>query len=431
MSLFSLAHAGRASVTSGTTTKRLTMSLCIAVLSLLSLSTFAQIKPVEKKIGKYVVTIRIPEVIYAEEITDIEFHLGDTSNNDPILGAAGVIRAKTLAKVTMPAMPGMPAQNPKIHTEGIPGDYGIETYFPHGGEYRVELELTAPGELKPIRVAFTVDVKDAEALKNRKPKPKPFYLEIMNKPDAKSGEPTPLVLAVRDTKTKAIVKDFDIAHEKLFHLLIVSKDLGWFVHEHPEAQTDGTFTISQTFPAGGEYRVFADVAPKGAGSNVLLTTLKVSGSAPLWEATLKPTPTTTEADGIQAQLKFADNPLPIGKTTPLTFVLTDAATGKPIRDLEPYLGAMGHLIMIHQDGQTFVHSHPMEDDAAMASAKGGSVAFNARFPKSGIYKAWGQFQRGGKVVTLSFVMGVKENLKRLSELVPAPLSLGSEVRRSL
>ncbi len=306
----------------------------------------------------------------------------------------------------MPSMPGMPAQSPKVHTEGVPGDYGIETYFPHGGEYLIELTLTAPGEEKPIKVSFTVDVKDAEAAKNRKPKPKPFYAELINKPNAKAGEPTPLVIAIRDTKTKANVEEFDIAHEKLFHLIIVSKDLGWFAHEHPEQQPDGTFTISQTFPAGGEYRIFADVAPKGAGSQVLATTLKVSGSAPTWNTKLQPTPTTNETDGIRAQLKPADNPLPIGKTTPLTFVLTDTASGKPVTDLEPYLGAMGHLILIHQDGQTFVHSHPMEDDAAMAKAKGGSVAFNARFPKTGVYKAWGQFQRGGKVITLPFVMNV-------------------------
>ncbi|MCX6379092.1 MAG: FixH family protein [Armatimonadetes bacterium] len=390
------------------------VAISFAALALVSIATHAQIKPIEKKIGKYAITIRVPEAIYAEEVTDIEFRLGDTSNNDPVLGAEGVIRAKTLAKITMPAMPGMPAQKPKIHTEGVPGDYGIETYFPHGGEYLVELELTAPGETMPIKVSFTVDVKDAEAVKNRKPKPKPFFLEITNKPVAKAGEPTPLVLAIREMKTKAIVKEFDIAHEKLFHLIMVSKDLGWFVHEHPEPQADGTFTISQTFPAGGEYRVFADVAPKGAGSNVLLTVLKVSGDAPTWNSMLKPTPTTTEADGVRAQLKFGENPLPIGKTTPLTFLLTDAVTSKPITDLEPYLGAMGHLLLIHQDGQTFVHSHPMEDDIATAAAKGGSVAFNARFPKPGIYKAWGQFQRGGKVVTLSFVMSVEDKIKKLT-----------------
>ena len=391
------------------------LASCIA-LSSLSDSAFAQNKPIEKKIGKYAVTVRVPEAIYAEEVTDIEFRIGDTTNNDPVLGAAGVLRAKTLVKVTMPAMPGMPAQTPKIHAEGVPGEYGIETYFPHGGEYRVDLDLTAPGEEKPIRVSFTVAVMDAEAAKNRKPKAKPFYIELVNKPSAKAGEATPLVIAVKDAKTKETVKEFDEAHTKLIHLIVVSKDLGWFVHEHPEQQADGSFTISQTFPAGGEYRIFADVAPKGAGSQVLPTTLKVSGGAPTWNTALKPTAMTMESDGVKAQLKFGDNPLPIGRTTPLTFALTDASSGVPVADLEPYLGAMGHLILIHQDGQTFVHSHPMEDDASLAAAKSGSVAFNARFPKPGIYKAWGQFQRGGKVITLAFVINVDAKPMKLSEL---------------
>jgi hypothetical protein len=388
------------------TTKRISTFLSCAALSLLSLTAaFAQIKPVEKKVGKYAVTIRVPETLYAEEVTDIEFRLGDTSNNDPVLGAAGVIRAKTLAKVTMPSMPGMPAQSPKIHAEGVPGDYGIETYFPHGGEYLVELTLTAPGADKPFKVSFTVDVKDAEAMKNRKPKPKPFYAELINKPNAKAGEPAPLVIAIRDTKTKANVKDFDVAHEKIFHLIMVSKDLGWFVHEHPEQQPDGTFTISQTFPAGGEYRIFADVAPKGAGSQVLATTLKVSGAKPTWNSVLTPTSLTATVDGITANLTANDKTLPIGRTTPLGFRLTDA-NGKPVTDLETYLGAYGHLMIIHQDGQTFVHSHPQEDAAGIALSKSGTVVFDARFPKAGIYKAWGQFQRGGKVVTIPFVINV-------------------------
>lgn len=391
------------------TMKRTATLFSVAALSLLGLSVFAQTKPLEKKVGKYAVTIRVPEAIYAGEVTDIEFRLGDTSNNDPILGAAGVLKAKTSAKITMPAMPGMPVQTPRIHAEGVPGEYGVETYFPHGGEYQIELELTPPGDATPVKVSFIVDVKDAESAKNRKPKPKPFYAELLDKPTAKAGEPTPLHIAIRDTSTKQIVKDFDVAHTQIFHLIIVSKDLSWFVHEHPVQQSDGSFTIDQTFPAGGEYRIFADVAPKGAGSQVLPVTLKVTGDAPKANPVLVPTPLTTEVDGIKATLQSADSPLPIGKSTPLTFVLTDAKTGAKLTDLEPYLGAMGHLILINQDGQTFVHSHPMEDDASNLSAKSGSVMFNARFPKAGLYKAWGQFGRGGKVVTIPFVVRVNED----------------------
>lgn len=361
-----------------------------------------------KKVGKYAVELRIPaDGVYAGEALDIEFRLTNTADEDPVLGAAGVVRAKSAAKVTMPSMPGMPAQTPKIHTEGVPGDYGIECFFPHGGEYQIDLSITIPGEAKLVAVSFTVDVRDAENAKNRKPRPKPYFLEILDSPQAKAGEPARLHFAIRDTKTKATVKDFDIAHEKIFHLIMVSKDLGWFAHEHPEQLPDGTFVIEQIFPAGTEYRIFADVAPKGAGSQVLPTSLKVGGAKPNWDMTLKPTPLSLESDGIKANLSAQEKLLPIGKSTPLTFTITEPASGKPMTDLEPYLGAFGHLILIHQDGQTFVHSHPMEDDAGIAASKAGRVTFNARFPKAGRYKAWGQFQRNGKVVTVPFVFDVK------------------------
>lgn len=367
----------------------------------------ASSKNPRKQIGKYAVELRLPEGgLYAEETIDIEFRLTDTSNDDPVLGAAGVIQAKSAAKVTMPAMPGMPAQAPKIHSEGVPGDYGIEAFFPHGGEYQIDLTITPPGEPKSFLVSFKVDVKDAENAKNRKPRPRPFYVEIVNRPDLQAGEATPLRFAIRETKSKEIVKDFDIAHEQRFHLIMVSKDLGWFTHEHPEQQSDGTFTIDQIFPAGGEYRIFADVAPRGAGSQVLPTTLKVAGGKPNWDTSLKTTPLTAEVDGIKATLQAQDKLVPVGKSTALTFQLTDPTSGKPITDLEPYLGAMGHLIIIHQDGQTFVHSHPMEDETGIAKSKAGSVTFNARFPKPGRYKAWGQFQRSGKVITIPFVMDI-------------------------
>jgi hypothetical protein len=78
----------------------------------------------------------------------------------------------------------------------------------------------------------------------------------------------------------------------------------------------------------------------------------------------------------------------VRKTVPVTVRIKDPA------GLEPYLGALGHLILIHQDAVTFVHSHP--DDGAAAH---GTLVFQARFPKPGIYRAWLQFQRAGRVFT--------------------------------
>jgi hypothetical protein len=334
-------------------------------------------------LGKYQITLRPPtEGIFAGEQVDIEFRLLDTSKIDPVAGATGVTRVQIKAVITMPEMAGIP----------------------HGGQYQIALSLLVPGESKPLAVRFLVDVQDAEVRRGRKPAPKPYFVELKSVGPSEAGKPTELRFAIRDTKTKALVRDFDIAHTKVFHLLMASRDLSWFTHEHPEAQPDGTFTITQVFPAGGEYWIYADVAPRGAGSQILGTTLKVRGATPR-PVPLVPSALRNSVDGITATVSIV-NPIPVGRSTSLTFRLTVQATGQALTDLEPYLGAFGHLMILHQDGQTVVHSHPAEDDAGLAASKRGNVIFNARFPKPGIYKAWGQFQRGGKVITLPFVLRV-------------------------
>lgn len=376
--------------------------------------TTAPTKPAAKdpyattaKVGKYQIELRVPEGgLFAGETVDVEFRLSDTTQNDAIEGKKGVPEAKPTAAVTMPAMQGMPIQRPHIHGEGVPGDYGVELFFPHGGDYKIGLRMTPPGD-KPIYAEFLVPVKDAEARKGAAVA-KPYAVELLDLPPTpKAGRPMRLHLAIKDTKTGETVKSFDVAHTKLFHLMLVSKDLGWFVHEHPVPQPDGTFTIDWTFPAGGDYLVFADVAPKDKGSQVVSTPLRLEGPAATWSPKLVPSKGPSRDGSIVASFVPTESPIPIGKTTVLSFKLRDAASGKPVTDLQPYLGAQGHLMIVHQDGGTFVHSHPAEDAASMALSKKGDVRFTARFPRAGLYKAWAQFQRGGKVSTVSYVFEVK------------------------
>ncbi len=78
-------------------------------------------------------------------------------------------------------------------------------------------------------------------------------------------------------KPKQVFKDFVVQHEKQMHLLIVRSDLGTFSHEHPPISPDGSFRLPYTFPTAREFHLFGEVAPKGAGSQVLMAQLKVSG----------------------------------------------------------------------------------------------------------------------------------------------------------
>jgi len=354
------------------------------------------------KSGKYVVELRVPEEgVYAQEETDIEFRLMDSTKNDEILGMAGIPNAKVEAVTTMPEMEGMPPTRSPIHTEGVPGDYGVTFFFPHGGKYKVDLKIAPPGDTA-FKATFMLNVKDERPAKG-KPKAKPYRLEVVDGQGAEAGKPFTLKLRVRETKSNEVVTAFDIAHERNFHLLLASKDFEWFLHEHPEMAADGTWTVQVPFPAGGDYFVYGDVAPAGKGSMILANGLKVAGAKPTWKVDWTPKAEAADAD-IAGRI---GGKLPIGEMTTLAVKLTDAASGQPVTDLQPYLGAAGHLMIFSADGATTVHSHPADDEETKKLVGQGTVRFLARFPKAGKYRAFAQFQRGGQVRTLKFTLEVK------------------------
>ena len=86
----------------------------------------------------------------------------------------------------------------------------------------------------------------------------------------------------------------------------------------------------------------------------------------------------------------------------LEFVLQRGS--EPVKDLRPYLGAMGHCVIISEDTTEFLHSHPQEGPGAKANV----VSFHTVFPKPGKYKVWGQFDVAGKMLIADFVVAVGE-----------------------
>jgi hypothetical protein len=373
----------------------------VAVVASVTTCAWSQTKNPVQKSGKYAVELRIPAGgIYAGEEVDIEFRVTDTSNVDSVLGARGVPRATVKAAVSMPSMPAMPNAVPKVHSEGVPGDYGLVTTFAHGGDYRIQITITPPAEKTPFTVAFTVPVKDEDASGARKSAPKPFTLDVKTQPGRLgAGGPVKFTIAVKDRATGKTVKNFDEVHTERMHLIIVRDDLGAFFHEHPTPNADGTFTHTFTFPTGGNWRLFADCAPSGAGSQVIMASVNVNGPSPTPTALKPETAPVVKEGGVT--LAMTTKELPAKTMLPVTFTLKDAE-GKPVTDLQPWLGAMAHLILIEKDATTFVHSHPDESDPK--NGKNGTLTFLARFPKPGVYRGWVQFQRDGKVTTMPFTV---------------------------
>jgi hypothetical protein len=75
------------------------------------------------------------------------------------------------------------------------------------------------------------------------------------------------------------IEHFEVNHEKLLHLIVVSKDLFYFNHIHPEYKGDGMFEIVNEFPAGGEYRMIADFKPTNGHSMSKMEWVTVEGAA--------------------------------------------------------------------------------------------------------------------------------------------------------
>lgn len=384
----------------------MTSLLTIAHFGLLLSGTPTSQNPIVS-FGKYRAELRLPqEGLFAGEETDVEFRIVDTTQKDAVEeGFKGIGAIDASATLTMPSMPGMPEAKPTVHREGVPGDYGIVLYFPHGGEFQIDLALRFPNK-ETHKVAFKVNVQDERPAKTNQQAP--YRLQVVDWPKtAKAGQALPLKLRVTDTKTGKTQTQFDTAHTQKFHLLIASKDLNWFAHEHPTMKPDGTWLLSKAFPAGGEYWVYGDVAPTGKGSQILITKINVKGPKPKWNTKIQMSNSTTDGS-LKAVLSSQSSGIPVGRMTTLRVKLFDKKTGAPVGDTTPWLGAAGHLMIFRKDGQTVVHSHPAEEPENHALVKQGIIDFNARFPKPGIYKVYAQVQWHGKVHTFGFGIQVKE-----------------------
>ncbi len=224
------------------------------------------------------------------------------------------------------------------------------------------------------------------------------------------GIETALTIAIDDPHGTR-VQHLDVVHEKLVHLLITSEDLSWFAHEHPERQKDGTFRLRVTFPAPGRYTLFHDFTPKRVGMQVVPVDLVVAGTPPAAVTLVPDAAAAKTVDGITARLSPSAG-LAAGRNVEL--VVSLGRDGVPVTDLEPFLGAMGHIIIVSDDRQRFVHSHPIER-RGIAPSRGPDVRFQCQFPTGGIYKAWAQFQRGGRVLTVPFTLQVAA-----APITPAP-----------
>jgi hypothetical protein len=235
-----------------------------------------------------------------------------------------------------------------------------------------------------------------------------FHIALTTIPGAvRAGRPALLKLQILDSASRPVT-DLEIVHERLIHLLVVSQDLYEFYHIHPQLSRNGTFDVSHVFPYGGRYRLYADYTPRGSEGVIESMELNVQGPKRAARRLVLDGAQTKTVGPYRVTLS-SNKPLVAGEDVQLDFKVMDAATEKAIHNLQPYLGAWAHLMIVSSDLNQFIHAHP--SDPRQTASKPGNpspsvIQVETGFRQPGLYKVWIQVQRNSVVTAIPFVFQV-------------------------
>ncbi|MEW9555474.1 hypothetical protein [Nonomuraea sp. NPDC050783] len=216
----------------------------------------------------------------------------------------------------------------------------------------------------------------------------------------KPGEPADFRFTVTGPDGRAVT-GYQVQHDRKLHLIVASRDLRTFRHVHPEMAPDGVWSVRLTLPDAGPYRAFADFAPTGGEALTLGTDLSVAGD--YRPGALPEQSRTAKVDGYEVTLAGDLTP---GKSSRLT--LTVSKDGEPVTDLQPYLGAYGHLVALRARDLAYLHVHPDGEPGDGRTRPGPEIVFHAEVPSTGDYRLFLDFQHKGEVRTAGFTLGAGE-----------------------
>jgi hypothetical protein len=222
------------------------------------------------------------------------------------------------------------------------------------------------------------------------------------------GTTSPFTFQITGPDNKPVTR-FDVAHEKRLHLIVVRRDTAGFQHIHPVMGADGTWTVPLTLAQAGSYRAFADFAPTGGEPTTLGVDLAAPGN---FQPTAYPPSRVANVDGYQVRLA---GDLVAGQTSKVTLTVT--RNGREVTDLQPYLGAYGHLVALRGGDLAYLHVHPDGEPGDGKTEPGPTVTFYAEVPSAGSYRLFLDFQHGGTVRTAEFT--VTTNGYALAQSTPA------------
>jgi hypothetical protein len=213
-----------------------------------------------------------------------------------------------------------------------------------------------------------------------------------------TGKNVPLRFRITDSSGAPVTQYVD-SHEKQLHLIVVRRDMVGFQHVHPVLDANGTWSVPVDLSRAGDYRVFADFVPAGGKALTLGADVHVAGRydpQPLPAAA-----STTTVDGYTVTLSGSPK---ANEASMLTLAVS--RDGKPVTDLQPYLGAYGHLVALRTSDLAYLHGHPMGEPGDGTTPAGPESGFHTTVPSNGTYRLFLDFRHNGVVRTAEFTVSV-------------------------
>ncbi len=227
-----------------------------------------------------------------------------------------------------------------------------------------------------------------------------YFISFVNSPQTiEAGKEVALTFTPKIKGKENELVPLEVVHEHKIHVIVVSHDLSSYQHIHPEFNSDGSYSVKTTVRNGGKYVVFADYMPTGGKHMVDRFEFVAAGLEKEAKKYSKEN-LASNAEGYTVTLIPSGGQVKTKSTNHITGIVSQNGKEINANDLENIMGAKGHLILISENTQKFVHAHPDIVD--------GRLDLHADFEEAGIYRGFFQFKKDGKEMIADFVLNVKE-----------------------
>ncbi len=210
------------------------------------------------------------------------------------------------------------------------------------------------------------------------------------------NQPTPVWLQLKNTATGQGPTALNIVHEKPIHAFLISQDWQEFTHLHPTPVPGRSdlFQAQLNLNRPVPYRLFTQ-----------FQTLQESDQTASAAIGLGPALPTNRVDDSHwakrsGAYDFQVRDLPTRNQPERHFVVDVFKQGQPVTTLQPLLGAAGHAMIVNDNTDTLIHTHPM--NKALASP----LQFHTTITQAGFYKLWVQTQLDNQIHTVNWTFQV-------------------------